>query len=219
MFCSLESNGTGFYKNILCCLLIFWLHQSWIFKYWCVQWNVICNKFKIKVNVLRIVIWRFSPRLPLNLLSSNSFWQWNIFKFEGKLMHCFSSYAVLVLKRNAFLQSSVSASVTSNGLQFQNAFCNYNICHVCKFLNFSFSVLLMNFFCLIKIKCCLLSCIDFILRYLCLSLDSLYVCVSSASLPSPLPFGIKLCWILLLTVKSSPWTLDFFKFIIDSMWK
>lgn len=109
--------------------------------------------------------------------------------FEWVLIHYFSCDATLVLKPKAFLQSYLPTSVSPNGLQFKTAFCNYNICYICKFLNSYFSLLLLKFLPLIKIKCCLLNCTDFNLRPLYLCFRYLCICMSSIFLPI---FGVEL---------------------------
>lgn len=118
-----------------------------------------CHKHVLKSSYLEVF-----PSFPISLesLILNLFLtlEYIYISMTIDTLH-FSSYAVFVFKTNAFLQSYISTSVTPCGLQFKNAFCSYNICHMCKFLNFCFSLLLMKLLPPIEIKCCLLNCMSF----------------------------------------------------------
>lgn len=110
--------------------------------YRCKCLRVIFGGFPLLFHILGI-------SYPCSLFDSE------IFTFKWLLMCCIA-VAVLALKTNPFLQSYLPTSVSPDGLQFKNAFCNYNIWHICELPNsyFSFSPC-------IKIKCCLLNCKSF----------------------------------------------------------
>lgn len=143
----------------------------------------------------------FLEVFPSFFISLLSFWQWNV-----PISMCWISVAAPALKTNPFLQGHLPTSVSPHGLQFKNAFCNYNSWHICELLNSCFSFSLLT-----KIKCCLLNCKSFNFWPWCFGW--FVICMSSVP-PFNLWVKTDFHWILLLTLKSSPWALGFLNLLL-----
>lgn len=135
-------------------IFTFCWHHFWIIQYLFMPQNAIDNN--LQMQVLKSSFLEVFPSFFISLeYLILALFDSEIFTFKWLLMCCIA-VAVLALKTNPFLQSYLPTSVSPDGLQFKNAFCNYNIWHICELPNsyFSFSPC-------IKIKCCLLNCKSF----------------------------------------------------------